>query len=158
MYIKSKNQMRLCGPDPPQIGKQVLRRSGRKLDKILPKTSKILSKYVPRMGNFLPDPVMSFPQAKFHWSRGYQHLQTPGLMALNFFSAVGIVVANKALFRRADGLSFATSLTGLHFIATALGVRVCHAVGIYEVKPLRQTQESVFFSCLWCSVWFLLQR
>eukprot|EP00752_Nemacystus_decipiens_P017783 g15944.t1 len=57
-------------------------------------------------------------------------------MALNFFSAVGIVVANKALFRRADGLSFATTLTGFHFIATALGVRVCHAAGVYEVLPI----------------------
>lgn len=81
-------------------------------------------------------------------------------MALNFFTAVGIVVANKALFRQAGGLNFATSLTGLHFITTALGVRVCHAVGVYEVKPLTQTQESarvfsswvaVLLSWFWCS-------
>lgn len=91
---------------------------------------------------------MSVPQEKSKWGRSYQYLQTPGLMALNFFTAVGIVVANKALFRRAGGLSFATSLTGLHFIATALGVRACHAVGVYEVKPLTQTQESVFLCVL----------
>jgi len=78
----------------------------------------------------------------------YQYLQTPGLMALNFFSAVGIVVANKALFRRGGELGFATSLTGLHFIATAIGVRICHALGIYEAKHLTQLQARRF----WCKV------
>ena len=61
-------------------------------------------------------------------------------MGLNFCSAVGIVVVNKSLFRRAEGLGFATFLTGLHFLATALGVRACHSAGLYELKPLKQTQ------------------
>ncbi|CAM9642598.1 unnamed protein product, partial [Pylaiella littoralis] len=72
--------------------------------------------------------------------RSYSCLITAGLMALNFCSAVGVVVANKALFRRAEGLAFATSLTGLHFMATALGVRACHAFGVYKAEPLTQTQ------------------
>ncbi|CAN0038052.1 unnamed protein product, partial [Laminaria digitata] len=57
-------------------------------------------------------------------------------MALNFCSAVGIVVVNKSLFRAAEGLRFATLLTGLHFLATALGVRACRLAGLYEHKPL----------------------
>eukprot|EP00903_Cladosiphon_okamuranus_P010526 g9956.t1 len=61
-------------------------------------------------------------EAKSQRGKSYNFLQTPLLMALNFFSAVGIVVANKALFRGAGGLGFATSLTGVHFIATAIGV------------------------------------
>lgn len=72
--------------------------------------------------------------------RSYACLQTPGLMALNFCSAVGIVAANKALFRHAEGLGFATSLTGIHFLATAIGVRACRLCDIYKVKPLKQTQ------------------
>ncbi|CAM9868979.1 unnamed protein product [Ectocarpus sp. 6 AP-2014] len=72
--------------------------------------------------------------------RSYACLQTPGLMALNFCSAVGIVAANKALFRHAEGLGFATSLTGIHFLATAVGVRACRLCDIYKVKPLKQTQ------------------
>lgn len=104
-------------------------------------------------GHFLTFPISS-PQVKSQWRISHQCLQTPALMALNFFSAVGIVVANKALFRRADGLSFATSLTGLHFIATALGVRACHAVGVYEIKSLTQAQESVFFVFVFGKGWF----
>ncbi|CAM9423648.1 unnamed protein product, partial [Scytosiphon promiscuus] len=64
-------------------------------------------------------------------------------MALNFCSAVGIVVVNKALFRRSEGVGLATSLTALHFAFTALGVRVCRVAGMYRVKPLKQTQASV---------------
>ncbi|CAM9932298.1 unnamed protein product [Choristocarpus tenellus] len=60
------------------------------------------------------------------------------LMTFNFVSAVGIVVLNKAIFRR--GYNFATFVTGLHFAGTTIGVRACHAAGMYQVKPLRQTQ------------------
>ncbi|CAN0141185.1 unnamed protein product, partial [Hapterophycus canaliculatus] len=74
--------------------------------------------------------------------RKYASLQTPALMALNFCSAVGIVVVNKALFRHSEGLGFATSLTGLHFAFTALGVRLCRVIGLYKIKPLKQTQAS----------------
>ena len=63
-------------------------------------------------------------------------------MGLNFCSAVGVVVVNKSLFRQAEGLRFATLLTGLHFLATALGERACHMVGQYELKPLKQAQVS----------------
>lgn len=62
------------------------------------------------------------------------------LMALNFLSAVGVVIVNKELFSRGGGVRFATFLTGLHFLATAVGIRACHAVGMYEIKHLKQTQ------------------
>lgn len=61
-------------------------------------------------------------------------------MALNFCAAVGVVVVNKSLFRRAEGLRVATLLTALHFLATALGVRMCQAIGMYKVRNLTQTQ------------------
>lgn len=61
-------------------------------------------------------------------------------MALNFTSAVGIVVVNKALFRWGQGLRFATVLTAAHFLTTAVGIRVCHVLRVYDVKPLRQLQ------------------
>lgn len=61
-------------------------------------------------------------------------------MVLNFISAVGIVVVNKWLFRTARGLRFTTSLTGVHFLATAFGIRACQALGMYEVKPLKRAQ------------------
>lgn len=64
-------------------------------------------------------------------------------MVLNFASGVGIVVVNKSLFGRAEGPRFATLLTSLHFLATALGVRACRAFGVYEVKPLRESQASL---------------
>lgn len=59
-------------------------------------------------------------------------------MAFNFVSAIGIVIANKAVFR--SGFLFPTCLTGLHFFSTALGVRICHICGMYDIKPLRQAQ------------------
>lgn len=110
------------------------------------KTSKntALKKWVtiPRAENLACAPTATIPafQGNTSLGRTYACLQTPALMALNFCSAVGIVVANKALFRHAEGLSFATSLTGIHFLATALGVRACRLCDIYKVKPLKQTQ------------------
>lgn len=84
-------------------------------------------------------------QVKSNVVRKQTSLQTPGLMALNFCSAVGIVVVNKALFRRSEGLGFATSLTALHFAFTALGVRVCHLLGMYKTKPLKQRQVRLIY-------------
>lgn len=65
---------------------------------------------------------------------------TAFVMSLNFLSAVGIVMVNKVLFRWGNGLRFATLLTAFHFIATAAGMRICRALGMYEQKPLRQRQ------------------
>lgn len=67
---------------------------------------------------------------------------TAGVMSLNFLSAVGIVLVNKALFQWGDGLKFSTLLTAAHFFATAAGIRVCHSLGMYEIKPLKQSQAS----------------
>lgn len=41
---------------------------------------------------------------------------------------------------RAEELQFTVLLVGLNFLATAVGVRVCHVVGMYKIKPLGQIQ------------------
>ncbi len=58
------------------------------------------------------------------------------LMAFNFFSAVGIVFANKYVFH-VFGYNFACFVTALHFVTTSIGGRVCLALGMYEVKELK---------------------
>lgn len=61
-------------------------------------------------------------------------------MAINFCATISIVVVNKSLYMRVEGVRFETLIAGLNFLATAIGVRVCHAVGMYENKPLGQLQ------------------
>ena len=58
---------------------------------------------------------------------------TVSLMSFNFFSAVGIVFANKYVFHT-YGYNFATFVTSLHFVTTSVGGRICLQLGMYKVK------------------------
>ncbi|GMI44622.1 hypothetical protein TrCOL_g351 [Triparma columacea] len=60
---------------------------------------------------------------------------TVSLMSFNFFSAVGIVFANKYVFHT-YGYNFATFVTSLHFVTTSVGGRICLQLGMYKVKEL----------------------
>jgi solute carrier family 35 protein E3 len=55
-------------------------------------------------------------------------------MAFNFLSSVGIVAANKQVFRTA--FSFATTLTFWHYLVTALGLLLLAQVRVFQIKHL----------------------
>ena len=56
-------------------------------------------------------------------------------MLFNFIASVGIVFVNKIVIKT-FGYNYATFLTALHFVATWVGVLICHQLGMYEVKNL----------------------
>mmetsp|Transcript_23751 Transcript_23751/g.74698 ORF Transcript_23751/g.74698 Transcript_23751/m.74698 type:complete len:332 (-) Transcript_23751:531-1526(-) len=58
-------------------------------------------------------------------------------MAFNFTSAVGIILANKVVFKE-YGFSFPTAMTVLHFAMTTLGVQLLLVMGFFKPKPLKQ--------------------
>ena len=74
-------------------------------------------------------------------------------MSFNFVSAVGIVFANKYVFH-VYGYNYATFVTALHFLATAIGGRMCKAAGMYEVKKLEQREVLPITVCFCAFVVF----
>mmetsp|Transcript_6253 Transcript_6253/g.24369 ORF Transcript_6253/g.24369 Transcript_6253/m.24369 type:complete len:330 (-) Transcript_6253:57-1046(-) len=58
-------------------------------------------------------------------------------MAFNFTSAVGIILANKFVFKEFH-FHFPTFMTVLHFAMTSVGVRILLSLGFFKVKRLRQ--------------------
>ncbi|PHU20147.1 UDP-galactose transporter 2 [Capsicum chinense] len=83
----------------------------------------------------------------------------------NVFSSVGIIIVNKALMSN-YGFSFATSLTGLHFVTTALMTTVLKWLGYIQAShlPLPDLLKFILFanfsivgmnvSLMWNSVGF----
>ena len=66
-------------------------------------------------------------------------LTTAAYMALNFCASVGIININKLVFGT-YGFKYSTLLTGVHFIFTFVGLLLCNAFGMFEVKlvPIRK--------------------
>jgi solute carrier family 35 protein E3 len=65
-----------------------------------------------------------------HWGAS----RSIAAMAFNFLSSVGIVAANKQVFRAA--FHFATSLTFWHYFVTALGLALLLQVRVFQAKHL----------------------
>lgn len=60
---------------------------------------------------------------------------TPFYLALNAFSSIGIVYANKVIFKT-QNFSYGTLLTVIHFAITTLGLFCCHMAGVFEPKKI----------------------
>jgi solute carrier family 35 protein E3 len=67
-------------------------------------------------------------------------------MALNFFASVGIITVNKMVFKQ-YGFTYSTLLTGIHFLATFVGLLICSLIfGIFEIK-LVEMKHILALSC-----------
>ena len=60
-------------------------------------------------------------------------------MAFNFFSAIGIIFANKFLMKSYD-FKYASFTTSCHFLATMAGLLICRLAGVYKPKVLSHAQ------------------
>ncbi|KAH7673972.1 Glucose-6-phosphate/phosphate and phosphoenolpyruvate/phosphate antiporter domain-containing protein [Dioscorea alata] len=70
-----------------------------------------------------------------------------GVWAMNIISSVGIIMANKQVMSPAGyAFSFATFLTGLHFLVTSLVGYVPKALGISSSSQNVPLQDLIFFS------------
>ena len=58
-----------------------------------------------------------------------------GLIAGNLVVNVSIVLVNKYVFQ-VFGFNYATTLTALHFWATAIGLRIMASQGLFTPKPV----------------------
>ena len=65
--------------------------------------------------------------------------KTIAVMAFNFFSSIGIIFINKAVFKT-FGFRYATFYTSLHFFGTMIGLWVCRCCGLYKPKKLNHSQ------------------
>ena len=63
-----------------------------------------------------------------------EQIVTCGYMALNFFTSVSIIWANKLAYNA--GFQFATSLTVIHFMFTFFGLTLSIKYKLFEHKPL----------------------
>lgn len=61
-------------------------------------------------------------------------------MLFNFASSVGIITLNKVVFKT-YAFNYPTFLTGLHFVATFLGLCICNAFGQQEEQQGKQQQQ-----------------
>jgi solute carrier family 35 protein E3 len=63
-----------------------------------------------------------------------QQVVVAGYMALNFFTSVVIIWANKIAMQ--EGFKWVISLTALHFVFTFVGLDICARRGMFERKSL----------------------
>ena len=63
----------------------------------------------------------------------------PAVLLLNASSSIGIVGANKIVFKFCD-FKYGTLLTFIHFVFTFIGLEVCRRCGIFEKKELKVAQ------------------
>ena len=67
--------------------------------------------------------------------------KTIAVMAFNFFSSIGIIFINKAVFKT-FGFRYATFYTSLHFFGTMIGLWVCRCCGLYKLWCSRQSTKT----------------
>jgi len=73
---------------------------------------------------------------------------TTFVIAGNVVSSIGIVFANKLVFKN-FGWNFGTTLTFVHFTITFLGLVICAKLGVFMVKtiPIRSVLPMSFAFC-----------
>jgi len=62
-------------------------------------------------------------------------LKVGAIIAGNMVSAIAIVIVNKWIFDVFD-YHFGTFVTCIHFICTYIGLRICAALGVFEIKKI----------------------
>jgi len=69
-----------------------------------------------------------------------------GLIILNIFTNVSIIIVNKYVFKVYE-FNYATLVTFLHFVFTAIGLRIMAKFGLFEMKPLTALQVLPLAAC-----------